>query len=97
MAALFLDHFSDELEGFLSLDERNWKSLLNEWLQKEHRGLPKFTLVSQAGPDHSPQFTVEVAIDNKNLEEGTAASKKDAEQIAAKMAYEKLVSTTEGD
>ena len=87
---LFMDHFSDELEGCLSLDERNWKSLLNEWLQKKHREIPKFTLVSQEGPAHAPQFTVQVVIDKKKFGEGTSGSKKDAEQIAAKVAYEKL-------
>lgn len=95
VAELFVDHFSDELEGCLSLDERNWKSLLNEWLQKKHRGLPKFTLVSQAGPSHAPLFTVQVVIDKQKFGEGTAGAKKDAEQIAAKMAYEKLLSPTD--
>jgi len=90
VSGLFLDHFSDELEECLSLDERNWKSLLNEWLQKNHRGLPKFTLTSQSGPAHAPQFTVQAVIGKNKMGEGTASAKKDAEQIAAKMAYEKL-------
>ena len=62
----------------------------NEWLQKKHREIPKFTLVSQEGPAHAPQFTVQVVIDKKKFGEGTSGSKKDAEQIAAKVAYEKL-------
>jgi len=87
---LFMNSFSDELEECLSIDERNWKSLLNEWAQKQHLGLPQFTLVSQTGPPHTPEFTVQVLVDQKKMGNGVAGSKKDAEQIAAKMAYEEL-------
>ena len=53
--------------------------------------MPLFSLVSQEGPSHAPKFTVQVVVDKNKLGEGTAGAKKDAEQIAAKMAYEKLV------
>ena len=90
VADLFITHFSDELEECLSLDERNWKSLLNEWAQKQHLGLPQFTLVSQTGPSHAPEFTVQVVMDKKKMGNGVAGTKRDAEQIAAKAAYEEL-------
>ena len=90
---LFIKHFADELEECLTLDERNWKSLLNEWAQKQHLGLPQFTLVSQTGPAHAPEFTVQVVVDKNKMGNGVAGSKRDAEQIAAKMAYEKLSKT----
>ena len=83
VADLFITHFSDVLEGCLSLEEKNWKSLLNEWAQKQHLGLPQFTLVSQTGPAHAPEFTVQVVMDKKKAGEGIARSKKEAEQIAA--------------
>lgn len=87
---LFIKHFSEELEECLSLEELNWKSLLNQWTQKHHIGMPQFTLVSQEGPAHAPKFTVQVVVDKKKLGEGTSGSKKEAEQIAAKQAYESL-------
>ena len=95
VADLFITHFSDVLEGCLSLEEKNWKSLLNEWAQKQHLGLPQFTLVSQTGPAHAPEFTVQVVMDKKKAGEGIARSKKEAEQIAAKMAYEELAANEE--
>ena len=90
MTDLFIKHFSEELEECLSLEERNWKSLLNEWTQKNHFSMPKFTLASQEGPPHAPKFTVQVVVDKKKLGAGTSGSKKEAEQIASKQAYESL-------
>ena len=96
VADLFITYFADEMEECLSMEERNWKSLVNEWAQKNHLGLPTFTLVSQTGPAHAPEFTVQVVMDKKKVGEGTAGAKKDAEQIAAKLAYEKLATKQEG-
>jgi ribonuclease-3 len=88
---LFIDRFSDELEDSLSLSERNWKGLLNEWAQKSHIPQPLFTVVDRHGADHTPIFKVQVTVNGDNVGEGTSCSKKEAEQIAAKIAYGKLV------
>lgn len=88
---LFIDHFSEELEGSLSVDERNWKGLLNEWAQKNHIPQPIFTVVDRQGSDHAPVFKVQVTVDGDKVGEGTSSSKKEAEQIASKIAYGKLV------
>ncbi len=53
-------------------------------------GLSQSTLVSQTGPPHDPEFTLQVVVDKKKMGEGVAGAKREAEQIAAKMAYEKL-------
>ena len=88
---LFIDRFSEELEDSLSLSERNWKSLLNEWAQKSHIPQPIFTVADRQGPDHAPIFKVQVTVNGDKVGEGTSSSKKEAEQIAAKIAYGKLV------
>ena len=88
---LFIDRFSDELEDSLSLSERNWKGLLNEWAQKSHIPQPIFTVVDRQGTDHAPIFKVQVTVSGDNVGEGTSSSKKEAEQIACKIAYGKLV------
>ena len=88
---LFIDRFSDELEDSLSLSERNWKGLLNEWAQKSHIPQPIFTVVDRQGSDHAPLFKVQVTVNSDKVGEGTSNSKKEAEQIAAKIAYGKLV------
>ena len=88
---LFIDRFSDELEDSLSLSERNWKGLLNEWAQKSKIPQPVFTVVDRQGSDHAPIFKVQVTVSGDKVGEGTSSSKKEAEQIAAKIAYGKLV------
>ncbi len=88
---LFIDRFSDVLEDSLSLSERNWKGLLNEWAQKNHIPQPVFTIVDRQGSDHAPIFKVHVTVNGDKVGEGTSSSKKEAEQIAAKIAYGKLV------
>jgi ribonuclease-3 len=42
------------------------------------------------GPSHEPIFTVSVEVGGEALAEGSGKSKKQAEQQAAKSAYEKL-------
>ena len=88
---LFIDRFSDELEDSLSLSERNWKGLLNEWAQKNKIPQPVFTVVDRQGSDHAPIFKVQVTVNSDKVGEGTSSSKKEAEQIASKIAYGKLV------
>lgn len=88
---LFIDRFSDELEDSLSLSERNWKGLLNEWAQKNKIPQPVFTVVDRQGADHAPIFKVQVTVNGDKIGEGTSSSKKESEQIASKIAYGKLV------
>ena len=50
----------------------------------------KYDLVKEEGPAHNKQFTIEVSVDGIIYGIGTAHSKKEAEQEAAKSALEKL-------
>lgn len=60
----------------------NPKSALQEWIQKKGLPTPRYTVLSRLGPDHAPQFEVEVrAGDLKAVAQGT--SKQSAEQSAA--------------
>ena len=69
---------------------QNYKSLLNEFTQQNHLGMPLFTVAERTGSDHNPTFKVQVTIDEEVMGQGTSGSKKEAEQFAAKEAYEKL-------
>ena len=88
---LFIDRVSEELEDSLSLSERNWKGPLNEWAQKNHIPQPIFTVVDRQGADHTPVFKIHVTVNGDKVGEGMSSSKKESEQIAAKIAYGKLV------
>ena len=69
---------------------RDYKSLLQEYVQKKYRIIPKYLLVETHGPDHDRIFQVKVMI--KEMEFGPACgkNKKEAEQAAAEVAWKVL-------
>lgn len=69
---------------------RDFKTALQEEVQKTPGGVVKYELVKDEGPDHAKIFFVEVFVGEKSMGEGTGKSKKEAEQQAAKIALSKL-------
>ena len=67
----------------------DYKSSLQELVQTDERSL-HYELMEEKGPSHQKVFTMAVKIDNIVYGIGTAGSKKEAEQEAAKSALEKL-------
>jgi ribonuclease-3 len=72
-------------------DERsaNPKSRLQEWAAAAGRGAPVYRLVSRAGPDHAPVFTVEAAVSGAEPAEASAGSRQAAEKAAALVLLER--------
>ena len=66
----------------------DYKSLLQEMVQTDKKSL-EYVLISETGPAHKKVFTVEVQIDGMIYGKGIGGSKKEAEQRAAKDAYQK--------
>ncbi len=66
----------------------DYKSMLQEMVQTDKKSL-EYVLVLETGPAHKREFTVEVQIEGMIYGRGIAGSKKEAEQKAAKDAYEK--------
>lgn len=66
----------------------DYKSRLQELVQTDKKSI-KYVLVNEQGPAHDRLFTTNVIVDNVVLGTGTAKSKKEAEQNAAKSALEK--------
>lgn len=66
------------------------KTAFQELCQERLRVFPEYRVVSESGPDHQKQFTVELSVRGEVLGSGTGRSKKEAEQRAAKEAMEKL-------
>ena len=75
----------DKQSNFLE----DYKSKLQELVQTEKRTV-EYKLVDESGPAHNKSFTFEVVISGIKYGSGTGASKKIAEQNAAKEALEKL-------
>lgn len=66
----------------------DYKSMLQELVQTDKRSL-EYIIVGEEGPAHLKTFSVEVRIDDIVYGRGTAHSKKEAEQEAAKDALRK--------
>jgi len=73
----------------------NPKGQLQEYLQSKSKN-PKISyhLIKQSGPDHRREFFIEIKVDGQSIAEGHGKSKKNAEEKAAKVALEKLKTTS---
>jgi ribonuclease-3 len=76
------------------------KSALQEHLQATGAGHPHYVLTDQSGPDHQKRFRVEVRIEDKKggsraLAESEGTTKKQAQQDAARLAFQRLISESQ--
>ncbi len=65
---------------------RDYKTALQELVQKKSGRKLVYCLVGEQGPDHAKRFSVEVQLDGVTLGTGEGRTKKAAEQSAAKAA-----------
>ncbi|MCR4647369.1 MAG: ribonuclease III [Oscillospiraceae bacterium] len=73
----------------------DYKTALQEVIQRNPEENVEYVLVSDAGPDHNKTFTVEVQLNTNVIGTGVGKSKKEAEQLAAKEALELMGIETE--
>jgi len=82
--------WSDLIDMAESVDARDAKTLLQEWAQARAMQPPVYSELSRSGPDHAPVFEIEAALENGETAVAKAASKRQAQQIAAKELLERL-------
>lgn len=70
---------------------RDYKTQLQEVLQVNGEVNIWYKLIDEKGPDHNKRFIMEVGINNDVLGIGEGKSKKEAEQLAAKVALDKIL------
>lgn len=68
----------------------DYKTALQELVQREAGQVLAYHLIGESGPDHAKTFTVEVTLNGVAVGQGSGRSKKEAEQMSAKAAIEKL-------
>jgi len=68
----------------------DYKSLLQEHLQRTHGSTPQYRVLKESGPDHDKRFQASVSIGEEVKGIGYGKSKKEAEQEAAKEALKGL-------
>jgi ribonuclease-3 len=71
-------------------DARDAKTSLQEWAQARSQTPPDYAEVARSGPDHAPEFTVEVRLESGESASATAGSKRQAEQRAARSLLDRL-------
>lgn len=83
--------FSEELASCdQTLTRGDYKTDLQEFCQREFEMLPHYRTIRETGPDHEKLFEVEILIRGDRYGIGVGKSKKEAEQMAAKQALEKV-------
>ena len=101
IAASFLDGGMGAAEAFIcrfilckvptkQLQNVDYKTALQEQIQKKKDQKLVYTLAGESGPDHDKSFVVEVSLNGTVVGKGTGTSKKRAEQDAARAALERL-------
>jgi ribonuclease-3 len=90
-----LDQLVPEINKVLeNRHQKDYKTLLQELVQKRFKTYPKYVLVKKTGPDHSKTFWMEVKIGDESYGPGQGRNKKTAEQQAARTAYQQLTTGT---
>ena len=103
IAAIYLDGGIEKAQKFIienlkeeieiaskNVGQKDYKTVLQEKLQKHGEVEIKYTILREIGPDHDKTFEAQVECNNKKLATGIGKSKKQAEMEAAKEALNKL-------
>lgn len=102
IAALYLDggfdvayrfvaaEFAPDLLRARDLPVVDAKSALQEALQARGEPLPEYVVLSEEGPSHRRRFRVQCTLRGQPLSEGEGSSKKEAQQVAARRALERI-------
>ncbi len=81
-----IEHAGEEPDDF------DHKSRLQERAVRDGEGTPRY-IVEGSGPDHDRAYVAEVFLGGKSMGKGEGRSKKDAEQEAARRAWEELTTS----
>ena len=69
---------------------QDYKTALQELIQRKSGQQLSYRMVGESGPDHNKTFTAEVLLNGSGVGTGTGHSKKEAEQAAARAAISRL-------
>lgn len=85
---VLLSLFDDTLRGLDASFEEDYKTMLQQLVEKDGAAELVYEVISEAGPEHNKRFTVVAFVNNNEVGRGEAKNKKDAEMQAAKVALE---------
>ena len=79
-----------EREEVVEERRRDYKTALQELIQRQADQVLTYRMIGEEGPDHNKTFLAEVLLNGVQAGTGSGHSKKEAEQSAAKAALQKL-------
>lgn len=79
-----------EREEIVEERRRDFKTSLQELIQRQADQVLSYRMIGEQGPDHAKIFQAEVLLNGESLGSGFGRSKKEAEQSAAKAALQTL-------
>lgn len=86
-----IPRFEDAIESIVKKENfKDYKSRLQEYVQKDGSSSIRYETVAEEGPDHDKVFFVNVWVNSSLSGEGRGKSKKEAEQEAARAALVSL-------
>ena len=85
-AKAFVLHFIRAAQADAIEINTDYKTKLQEIIQKNPEEHIEYAIIGETGPDHDKRFVVAVKLNSNIIGEGTGRSKKQAEQLAAKEA-----------
>lgn len=101
IAAIYFDSGLEEAERFIvenlkepaeiaskHVGQKDYKTVLQEILQKHGEVKIEYTILKEEGPDHDKKFTAQVEYNGRMLATGEGKTKKSAEMEAARKAIE---------
>lgn len=80
---VFKTAWSEMLSIALADATREPKTALQEWAMASSLPLPAYRVVSKSGPDHAPEFVIEVEVSGYAPQRGSGSSIRQAEKAAA--------------
>ena len=103
IAAVFLDKGFEAAKAFVLKEiipivekvienryRKDYKTMLQEYVQKRYKKVPTYNLVSSTGPEHDQRFFYSVTVQGNTYGPAEGHNRKDAEQNVAKLALEQI-------
>lgn len=87
---IILRYILSPMEAGHQPQSSDFKTALQELVQKKSGQTITYALLGESGPDHNKEFTAEVRLNGLPAGTGTGHNKKEAEQEAARKALEEL-------
>jgi ribonuclease-3 len=71
--------------------KRDYKTIIQEFFQRTQKAPPRYAMLGRSGPDHEKIFTFRLEADGRQFPPAEGRSKKEAEQKAARLAFEAIM------